>query len=777
MKITFTKYFKENLLHGTGIKVSLLGYIFCNDDLSKLDIETLNIDDLKEVYDNDGKPFNFTYIPALEGKLFDNGKFEGVLGTYDIPLNKGLFKDFPNITFHNVIIIGKYVEENNYIIKKDNDYIAAIIDLEDKQFNETTNCKLFLNLTFVENELSSSAEMIYDNGVFERFADVESNIDLTTISATKQIILTPLDSIHEEEDSIIVPLNMTLLDTSEKINNNWNTSPNLLIGSTESNGITSPQISFVNSGENYTNTMSFTYDHKNHYFGINQDTGNKNLHTELVSNSVFSASNDNVYLNTTGLRGTFTNTTFIQSNGFIFNSFNSGVALNSHSIVELMGTAVNSLLLNVNGYSNDAYATSDVIIGSTTLYFNNPTEQINYVTVIGNNISGSLVTNEYQTNVYGDFWNSDPQEYDCEKIEETPYATFNNNTLIGFSGLTLNKINSKFYDNPYTVIFGNYNANDNIRPMDSNCKYRAIKGYAKESERSDRYFDEHIHFNHTQDNIYTNHLFNHKYLDDTSIQYDEGDFGLGKIFVVANGSSYDGNTVIAGHSPAEFASNKSDFVPNGIRLDLFSVEKNSYQLVHKFDEDFLFNGEATLIPGMFAVRGTKPVRKRYYYCQNEDSNYNKSVFTRKNINSYLLQNALYSTSSIYIPLDRTSNDVYEIPFDKLLEFQNKSIIEFSPSLIEEINNQYDNLLSDYNMLNRDYPNNQFCVSFTDIKDSDTLSLNDIVDYFGYKLNTEFNIIYLFNDSEAAKTYINEKNESIEVAAKVAKRIFYTPSQT
>ena len=301
-----------------------------------------------------------------------------------------------------------------------------------------------------------------------------------------------------------------------------------------------------------------------------------------------------------------------------------------------------------------------------------------------------------------------------------------NQALIGFNGLTVNRIpNTEIFwskkeqigedpdthyrdyyyygemtaqpNNNYSVVFGNYNANDNVNAVEALTNLSvtdafALKGkYGKycnssfssvfnnnftfttdeeyESECSVLTNIHRLYFKNTQDSLYAVPSMQDKW---KTLTADEGDYGLNKIVVVGNGLQFT-NQNITGHSPAEFASKYTNYDDNCRRINVFSIEKNSLQLVHNGFYDANPHYSATNvenIPAMFAVRGIDKVEMPYVYhffsATNPNTNkmeIQKELYSTKN--KFNLHNAVYSTNGIYIPLYRSSNDVYKLNFKNI----------------------------------------------------------------------------------------------------------------
>ena len=143
----------------------------------------------------------------------------------------------------------------------------------------------------------------------------------------------------------------------------------------------------------------------------------------------------------------------------------------------------------------------------------------------------------------------------------------------------------------------------------------------------------------------------------------EGDYSLNKIFVVGNNykniRGADDYTLTTTENVSKYG--RSCAIK---RINLFSVEKDSYQLVHhdSIDTNGYFSASDVMhIPSMFAVRSlTKPISNTYYHY------FNNHEPIKANVNSeYYMQNCIYTPSSILIPLKRSSNDGYKIRFSDL----------------------------------------------------------------------------------------------------------------
>jgi hypothetical protein len=101
---------------------------------------------------------------------------------------------------------------------------------------------------------------------------------------------------------------------------------------------------------------------------------------------------------------------------------------------------------------------------------------------------------------------------------------------------------------------------------------------------------------------------------------------------------------------------------------------------------------------MFAVRGwEKPVQKYSYRYTSAWNSDNTNIITKKelykNINNYNLQNAVYTPNTIYVPLNRSSNDVYHIDLKQIYDYVNDDYIAGIPRNLNntELNTQINNL--------------------------------------------------------------------------------------
>lgn len=269
--------------------------------------------------------------------------------------------------------------------------------------------------------------------------------------------------------------------------------------------------------------------------------------------------------------------------------------------------------------------------------------------------------------------------------------------------------------NDFTVVFGNYNSlvNTNKSSPRINYSWVTIQKYYRDYLNDGLVYDS----TNTLSSVYNNsniydisypNIFNDigfynqqdnsfcKVINDGSplsynlgscfnqISTDEGDYSLNKLLVVGGGEGYTENSQNTIFSPAENVSKEKHYYEVAKRIDVFSVEKDSYQLVHNNTYDLNPSLSATkvgYIPGMFAVRGwEKPVQKYHY---RYTSGYNGAAPSGTNIvsatlvtspNSYNLQNTIYTPTGMLIPLIRSSNDGYKLNIEHMNDYIKGSTI-------------------------------------------------------------------------------------------------------
>lgn len=403
--------------------------------------------------------------------------------------------------------------------------------------------------------------------------------------------------------------------------------------------------------------------------------------------------NNHTYIGTNNIRtlltsfGTTNNVTLIGNNNqtqFV-NSFSGYVAQNYR---DLAGKRVTAELFNVTDFRH--------IKGTV------------------NTISADSINVEYNANIFKYTTSYYPNEY-----LNNDYAS-----LIGFDGLILNKnfytipnytgrtyegysksLNESKWEvegnstamtpNNYTVTFGSYNAYTNPYILYKDGSITSIKSYLSAEYgmttsstdvssvyvRQDGTFTVYdtssqsakpfiLYFRNHQDSINTRNDW-----EFYRINSDEGDYSLNKIVVVGGGEQYKENEQML-FTPAENVAKNFGLDSIGKRIDLFSIEQNSFQLVHNNNYDIRPSFSATHvipIPGMFAVRGWEPVTQKYLYKFSTSSTVGQTPMYQT-INKYNLQNAIYTPSSILIPLQRSSNDEYKLGLDNIQDYIKGSTI-------------------------------------------------------------------------------------------------------
>ncbi|MBO7210248.1 MAG: hypothetical protein J6V44_04435 [Methanobrevibacter sp.] len=859
VKITFTDVCKSKIIHAKGgINFALKGYAFYNGDFEN-DLNTIKLTDLNEdyvIYNEykngttlKDKLFDMTYIPALEGKIINQTEegddFIGQFGTYDIALNKGLFKTLP-VSFKYIILYGEELSENLKTLQSRNKfYVAAIIEYKDSYEVTETNYpkKIFLQVSlsdFTEDKLEGITPQVLIDENFDEATENETAKNLNLLEIYDNYTLTPDEKNNDYTDDVkhikydvlngedgpantkFIPANLGILDKTEKINNNWNLSPRVFVGQKNPTDVTVPHIQLFNGDSENLNSLSIQYDTDNRYVTINQDEGIDSIQADFFPEDIdaenkiclkdkIKRSNTTVnYGDTSACESyfRFDSNESKYGNGTyrIFEFDNRGNKLecnelptknvsmiysdrntfwgNDENVVVLdsddntVGNGLNDLTLintfNSNliaskGEENEAVLNNNILIGVTGLDFNvNSTLTANNITFIGKNKNSKFVTetpsnvlefDEIKT-VKGLFNHTFNNGSDSDIISDTVQIGLSENdafdyeqllenqALIGFEGLTVNKVPQHEYFYPcqyeigyskelnqydyyyygepvtsqtahnYSVVFGNYNANHNLTGLSAAQELTisqafAFKGvnltfnpdtrfssfYNKDftysTNKSDVIRDDptasayaNIHrlfFNNTQDSIFA---FDEYSANWASVTADEGDFSLNKIVVVGNGVNKT-NIDVTGHSPAEFASKATDYNSNCRRMDLFSIEKNSFQLVHNgvYDDNPHYSAtNVENIPSMFAVRGFDPVTQDYiyHYTWATSSDANNTRFIKpelyQNINQYNLHHSVYTPTGIYIPLQRSSNDLYKMAFKNVKGLIDGNVIKTNKNL-------------------------------------------------------------------------------------------------
>ena len=146
MDIVFTNKCKDKIIHAKdGIKFALKGYAFYTDVIDEENINEIVLSDLDEtkIVLNEYKDgteipnrlFDMTYIPSLEGNVTSTEKDEPdelvcQFGTYDVVINKGLFKSLP-VQINYILVFGEELSENaTNLVSRKKYYIAAILKPE-----------------------------------------------------------------------------------------------------------------------------------------------------------------------------------------------------------------------------------------------------------------------------------------------------------------------------------------------------------------------------------------------------------------------------------------------------------------------------------------------------------------------------------------------------------------------------------------------------------------------------------------------------------------------
>lgn len=856
MEIIFTKKFKEKVIHAKdGLKFALKGYAFYSDalpdEIESAEDLTINLINQNKLVLNDYKTgesyreklFDLTYIPSLEGKIIDDTESGDFLvsqyGTYEIVINKGLFKTLP-VSFNYIFLIGEELRENaNVVYDTEKSYIAAVIPCTDitnvvseNVEYKPTKIAIQLGLSDLTDASSLTNAAILVDEAFDSFTEDESIKNINLLKLSNSYALTPDNKqdyteeynyiLNEYEQGEIntkfYPGNLTLLDKTEKINNPWNTLPRVYVGLDRPKDISLPHVQlFYNPvGSVDLHSLSVQYNPDYRFLAINQDEGIDNIQADFFPEDMeeenkhcvrerIKRKNVSVDYNQTSKCKSYLRFDANQSyydygsnRIFEYNTRGNTVGDNilpsiNHSLIysdsnTLGGETYDGLYLDSDnnevgyGLSNLSLVNSrnitfinngprnyeSSLLGETLSYANNNimigvnglynTPSTNYtasnITFIGNNKNTTYVPvitkkmfefdyiktvkglftrhyNDTETDVISDNLqiNLSTEDYSASNVAG---QLFESQTLIGFNGLTVNKIPNReiFYENQgivgyndewkqydyyyygdttaqinrnASVVFGNYNANDNLDaisaayPLTVNEAFK-LKGRINNLDETFSSFYNHnytyttggddtastsvnIHrlfFNHTQDSIFANENYSAAW---KTLTADEGDFGLDKIVVVGDGTQFSDN-IITGHSPAEFASKNTTYSNDTSRKNLFSIEKNSYQLVHNGVYDDVPHYSATNvlnIPSMFAVRGTDPVVQQYTYHFITGFNSNNSTFVNKemykNINKYNLHHSVYTPTGIFIPLHRSSNDLYKMDFKNVQGLINDNVIK------------------------------------------------------------------------------------------------------
>lgn len=876
MEITFTNVCKDKIVHAKdGIKFALKGYAFYSDQLpigtsikdltiGDLDPEYIVLDEYKE---QEGKTkdrlFDMTYIPSLEGTVVETDQqtqaqtMLGQFGTYEIVINKGLFKTLP-LTVKSILLFGEEMrEESHAVIDENRIFLAGVIPFETLfDENEFVPKKLALQLSFSDFTDISNANILVDE-TFDEVTENECFNNLNLIQLADNFALTP-DSKNNDytEDYQMIqydtrngesgPVNtkffpggITLFDKTEKINNPWNIEPKVYVGLKRPNDISLPhaQLYYFNKTDDgiELNSLSMTYNPDLGYLAINQEAGIDNVQVDIfpedteeenkkclkdkikranttinysavsscksfvrfdADNSnygdgayhIFEANNKNNTISSNDLKSEYVsliysdnnkllgennevlvmdsdnNTLGNGTNDFVLINTNDSNVINTprhYDNGDAIGTSTvqlnNNVLISVSGLNSKIEKINDLDelnFESNNITFIGKNEETTYVPETVNNMLefdniksvNALFTKYYTTQTdtgsakaemtVRDYVNIDLLENDSYSASQI----VDNQALIGFNGLTVNKIPNTeiFWSNKYqigvdkdsnkpeyyyygemtaqpnrnySVVFGNYNANDNVNAIGALKNLTVTEAFAlkghygnyKDTSFSSVYNpeftfatdEEHaeegtvttnihrLYFKHTQDSLYAVPSMQN---DWTTLTADEGDYGLNKIVVVGNGAQFTDKNITA-HSPAEFASKYTNYADNCRRINLFSIEKNSMQLVHNgfYDPDPHYSATNVVnFPSMFAVRGVDEVEMpyTYHFYSATNPNTNKMEIRHElyaNKNKFNLHNAVYTPTGIFIPLYRSSNDLYKMEFENVKKLLDGTVEKASNS--------------------------------------------------------------------------------------------------
>ena len=857
MDIVFTNKCKDKIIHAKdGIKFALKGYAFYTENLkqttdelknlvlSDLDETKIVLNEYKDGTEIPNRLFDMTYIPSLEGKVTSTEKDEPdelvcQFGTYDIVINKGLFKTLPD-PINYILVFGEELSENaTNLGSRKKYYIAAIIkpdttiEITENNFNPL---KIIFQVSLSDITVKTANAQIVIDDSFDELTENEAINNLNFLALQDNLTLTPNEKNNDYSSDVeyikydtragesgpantkFFPGNIGLLDKTEKINNNWNLKPRVFVGQKKPNEVTLPHIQFLNGDNTDLNSFSFTYDTKNGYFSMNQDDGIDNIQANILPEDVdeenticlkdkikrFNSTFDYADVSACQSHFRFNSNKSKYGNGayhifeldnhgteiasnelpteyitLIYSDYNKFLGENEEALVldsdnNLIGNGINdltmvntfnSILENTNRYYKpDDYlgTTRDVLNGNILLGASGINSKVttpftaNNITFIGNNTNSTyapytphymIETDRIKTvkGVFTRHYKSDNTDVtaaindtlniDIMSADYNGEQLIENQALIGFNGLTVNKIPSKEYffteqyqigyskelndydyyyygqsteqeNRNFSVVFGNYNANDNLSSFSavenlSVSAAFALKGrygnfdtkfssfynndftYTTDMDEYDEcsaYANVHkLFFKHTQDSMYTPETMSGEW---NKITADEGDYGFNRIVVVGDGKQLTENN-ITGHSPAEFASKYTSYSDDCRRKNLFSIEKNSLQLVHNgaYDDNPHYSAtNVENIPSMFAVRGSDPVTQTYtYHFISGTSGTNNTTFVNKelyeSINQYNLHHSVYTPTGIFIPLQRSSNDLYKMNFKNVKGLINDNVIK------------------------------------------------------------------------------------------------------
>ena len=704
MDIVFTNEFKNyHISTNNGINFTLKGYALYYGDLgnSLEDVTYNNFENLKL--------YNITYIPTLEATVATDEN-DIKLGTYEIPMNKSIYtEEFIEAEQKYVLLIGidlnesnRNDEDGNYRrlytdTKESSDYLAAIIPIED--FDANKSLKYYLDVSICSNEVVNDYGITYDSN-FTSFKGPSTMLNLNTIQFRNYLSLIPDNYLPDDiNNRMYLKGNLVLLDDSPKISNNWNKKPKLFIGVNRDCEVNVPHIKLTDL---YEFAVDFTYNPDEQYFGINPDKGLLNFISDTISYN----NNNNYSTNILNLKSNYNTigsnySLLVNSNSNTINESDYVTTLNSNgNYIQVpksdyfgAGLILNSHRSRFNSINHSTIINT---IDSNIDFDNSP--KFSRTTIINaNNILSS--TNGVEANSLNTinitFIGNNRYSTITPISPDVSTVPLTNKVLIGFSGLTVTNNNTN------SVVFGNYNADINT---------------------SDATFN---------------------------------DLDIGQpIFVVADGKPYT-TANVTGHTPDEFALKETTYSNDCIRLNLFSVEKNSWQLVHNDSSD-LNEAEMQEIPGMFAIRKNEPITQEYF--TNVSGEFEQTKY------KYNLQNAIYTTSSILIPLRRSSNDVYQLPLTELYKLSKG---EYKNSQNNKTYN-FSNLKTKLNSLS---PNTISikCSNFT----TEKISLDYIIGkYNSYFTDPGAKIIYLTNDLHKSITFVDPDLNEYSIPSGKTKKIVF-----
>lgn len=746
MEVCITNQCKQRILEND-LNFQVKGYVFLKDTDNLIkqteDVKTLTLNDFISskctiVYNKDHKYFDTAYIPNLEVQNENSYNF----GSYSIKIDKGLDKENPNglsDKFDAILVIGEDIKINKEdelsISELNKQFLAAIIT--DTDGIDTNNQQtITIHLAIGENPVGDSPELS------PKYTSLPIEMkDTYTTKVNDYLFLTPNNGYEnsikqfisnicgESIDGKFINSNISIADETDKISNIWNignSAGTVTIFSKDgyNSNITKPQLMLTCSAEKdfatyYVNSINFKYSSKENTFSIGQDTGNENLQIDILPeyyeclsisdyhfvkmgdgfmqnnyeniedtpkyfrlasiSSTYSNSNDiceirskksfltdcsgvSFYGNLTfnNYLANVTDSVFIDtqgSNDYTLNWFNDILSLNSKYINSIIERFTPNKPNNIS-FIGSEYITTKVngLIDNVTYIGRNKNSRNEYPYKYSNISDNPRIVN---LNEY--YLSGLSSTYPLTATEDTD-INIGNFAAIGFENLALNRTYPLDYNNSiYSVIFGHDNSYTSPFIM-----------------RKDG--DGRIYFNNKNDMYFNNTYHKDAYKQITA---DEGDYSLYKIVTVGNGKDNSGTDPF---SPAEYAS-KYYTGEKCYTLDLFSVEKESFQLVHSG-----YNSWASInyIPKLFAIRGRVPVFNKYSH-----KNLIDSVTFEENVNKYNLQNAFYTPDTLYVPMPRTSNDVYKIGLKDIYQALNNNSFTQIPVLPDtsvvttETNDVYD----------------------------------------------------------------------------------------